>query len=62
MRIDINLGSPSGVAAAGLAAFSATMAAGRILGDRMATRFGPVALVRRRPAGWLAGQASPSAC
>ena len=30
----------------GLAAFSITMAAGRLVGDRLATRFGPVALVR----------------
>jgi MFS family permease len=41
-----DLGSPAGVAAAGLAAFSVTMAAGRMVGDRLAARFGPVALVR----------------
>jgi MFS family permease len=53
MRMDINLGSPSGVAAAGLAAFSVTMAAGRMVGDRLAVRFGPVKLVR--VSGLLAG-------
>jgi len=41
-----NLGTSAGVAAAGLAAFSVTMAAGRLVGDRLAARFGPVALVR----------------
>jgi MFS family permease len=41
-----NLGTSAGVAAAGLAAFSVTMAAGRLAGDRLAARFGPVALVR----------------
>ena len=42
----VNLGSPAGVAATGLAAFSVTMAAGRLAGDRLASRFGPVLLVR----------------
>ena len=42
----VNLGSPAGVAAAGLAAFSVTMAAGRLAGDRLASRFGSVLLVR----------------
>jgi MFS family permease len=51
--LHVNLGSPSGVAAAGLAAFSVTMAAGRMVGDRLAVRFGPVALVRA--SGLLAG-------
>jgi MFS family permease len=41
-----DLGSSSGVAAVGLAAFSVTMAAGRMVGDRLSSRFGPVALVR----------------
>ena len=51
--LHVNLGSPSGVAAAGLAAFSVTMAAGRMVGDRLSARFGPVALVRA--SGLLAG-------
>ena len=41
-----NLGSPAGVAAVALGAFSVTMAAGRLAGDRLAARFGPVRLVR----------------
>jgi MFS family permease len=41
-----NLGTSAGFAAAGLAAFSVTMAAGRMVGDRLAARFGPVPLVR----------------
>ena len=41
-----DLGSSAGVAAAGLAAFSITMAAGRVVGDRLASRFGSVTLVR----------------
>jgi len=41
-----NLHAPAGVATIGLAAFSITMAAGRMVGDRLAARFGPVALVR----------------
>lgn len=48
-----DLGSPAGVAAIGLAAFSITMAAGRMVGDRLAARFGPVLLVRC--SGLLAG-------
>ena len=40
------LGSSAAVAATGLAAFSITMAAGRVVGDRLAARFGSVALVR----------------
>jgi MFS family permease len=44
--LHVNLGSPVGFAAAGLAAFSVMMAAGRMVGDRLAGRFGPVALVR----------------
>ncbi len=51
--LHVNLGSPSGVAAFGLAAFSVTMAAGRMVGDRLSARFGPVALVR--VSGLLAG-------
>jgi MFS family permease len=48
-----NLGSPAGLAACALAAFSITMAAGRVAGDRLAARFGSVALVRA--SGLLAG-------
>jgi MFS family permease len=51
--LHVNLGSSAGVAATGLAAFSVTMAAGRLAGDRLAARFGPVALVRA--SGLLAG-------
>ncbi|MDA2811809.1 MFS transporter [Nocardiopsis sp. RSe5-2] len=39
-------GASDAVAAAGFAVFSAAMAAGRLVGDRLAARFGPVALVR----------------
>jgi len=48
-----NLGSSAGLAACALAAFSVTMAAGRVAGDRLAARFGSVALVRG--SGLLAG-------
>ncbi len=41
-----NLGTSAGFAAAGLAAYSVTMAGGRVAGDRLSARFGPVALVR----------------
>jgi fucose permease len=41
-----NIGTSTGYAAAGLAAFSVTMTAGRMLGDRLAARFGPGRLVR----------------
>ncbi len=41
-----DLGSPAAVAAGGLAAFSVMMAAGRMVGDRLASTFGPVRLVR----------------
>jgi MFS family permease len=44
--LHVNLHSSAGVAAVGLAAFSVTMAAGRVVGDRLASRFGPVNLVR----------------
>jgi MFS family permease len=44
--LHVNLGTSAGVAAAGLAAFSVTMAAGRVAGDRLAARFGSVRLVR----------------
>ncbi len=40
------LGTGPGFAATGFAAFSATMVVGRLLGDRLTSRFGPVALVR----------------
>jgi MFS family permease len=41
-----SLRTSAGFAALGYAAFSVTMAFGRLTGDRLATRFGPVALVR----------------
>jgi MFS family permease len=44
--LHVNLGTTPGLAAAALGAFSVTMAAGRLAGDRMAARFGPVRLVR----------------
>jgi MFS family permease len=44
--LHVNLGSSAALAAAGLAAFSVTMAAGRVVGDRLASRFGSVRLVR----------------
>ena len=36
-----NLGTSAGFAAIGFAAFSITMAVGRLIGDRLAARFGP---------------------
>jgi MFS family permease len=44
--LHVDLGTSAGLAAAGLAAFSITMAAGRMVGDRLAARFGSVRLVR----------------
>lgn len=41
-----SLGVAAGLAAAGLAAFSITMACGRLFGDRLAARIGPVPLMR----------------
>ncbi len=41
-----NLRTPSGFAVSGFAAFSLAMTVGRLLGDRLAARFGPVRLVR----------------
>jgi MFS family permease len=41
-----SLGASAGFAALGYAAFAVTMAFGRLAGDRLAARFGPVALVR----------------
>ena len=41
-----NLRTPSGFAVSGFAAFSIAMTVGRLLGDRLAARFGPVRLVR----------------
>lgn len=41
-----SLGSSTGAAATAFAAFSVAMTAGRLLGDRLAARFGPVRLVR----------------
>jgi fucose permease len=51
--LHVNLGAPPGVAAVALAAFSVTMAAGRVAGDSLAARFGPARLVRA--SGLLAG-------
>ncbi|MEU9889071.1 MFS transporter [Sphaerisporangium sp. NPDC051011] len=48
-----DLGSSAGLAAAAYATFSIMMTAGRLAGDRLAARFGPVALVRS--CGLLAG-------
>jgi predicted MFS family arabinose efflux permease len=47
------LGSTAGFAASGYAAFSIMMAAGRLAGDRLTVRYGPVKLVRA--SGVLAG-------
>jgi MFS family permease len=44
--LHVNLGTSAGLAAVGLATFSVMMAAGRLAGDRLAARFGSVALVR----------------
>ncbi|MEV7970887.1 MFS transporter [Sphaerisporangium sp. NPDC088356] len=41
-----DLGSSAGFAAAAYAAFSIMMTAGRLVGDRLSARFGPVVLVR----------------
>ena len=41
-----NLGTGAGFAASAYAAFAVAMMAGRLVGDRLALRFGPVALVR----------------
>ena len=41
-----DLGTSPGLAVVALGAFSVTMAAGRVAGDRLAARFGPVRLVR----------------
>lgn len=41
-----NLGTSAGLAAVGYGAFSVTMTAGRMAGDRLAARFGTVRLVR----------------
>ena len=41
-----NLGTSAGFAAMGYAAFALTMASGRLAGDRLADRFGPVTLLR----------------
>jgi MFS family permease len=41
-----NLGTSAGFAAMGYAAFALTMASGRLIGDRLAGRFGPVVLLR----------------
>lgn len=69
-----DLGTSQGFAALGFAAFSITMAVGRLFGDRLAQRFGPARLVRacgllaaaglaaglltRHPVGGLAGFAA----
>jgi len=44
--LHVDLGTSAGAAAVALGAFSVTMAAGRVAGDRLAARFGPVRLVR----------------
>jgi MFS family permease len=44
--LHVNLGAAPAVAAVALGAFSVTMAAGRLAGDRLAARFGPLRLVR----------------
>ena len=44
--LHVNLGTSAAAAAVALGAFSVTMAAGRVAGDRLAARFGPVRLVR----------------
>jgi MFS family permease len=44
--LHVNLGTSAAVAAVALGAFSVAMAAGRLAGDRLASRFGPVRLVR----------------
>ncbi|MDA0631804.1 MFS transporter [Nonomuraea sp. MCN248] len=41
-----SLGTSAGFAASGFAVFSVFIAAGRVVGDRMAARYGPVRLVR----------------
>ena len=43
--LHVDLGTSAGAAAVALGAFSITMAAGRVAGDRLAARFGPVRLV-----------------
>jgi MFS family permease len=41
-----NLRTPAGLAVSGFAAFSVAMTVGRLVGDRLAARFGPVRLIR----------------
>ena len=53
-----DVGTSAGLAAAGFAAFSVAMAAGRLFGDRLAARLGAAWLVRAGgalAAAWLAG-------
>ncbi|MGD0928026.1 MAG: MFS transporter [Streptosporangiaceae bacterium] len=52
------LGVQRGLAAAGFAAFSLAMAAGRLAGDRLAARYGPAGTVRRCGLLAVAGLAS----
>jgi MFS family permease len=47
LYLDRSLGASAAVAALAYAAFSITMAAGRLAGDGLTARLGPVALVRR---------------
>src|SRR4051812_14568308 len=77
LYVDRSLGASAAVAALAYAAFSITMTAGRLAGDRLTERLGPVALVRRgglvaaaglgaallagAPAAALAGFAGPGA-
>jgi MFS family permease len=58
--LHVDLGTSAGAAAVALGAFSVTMAAGRVAGDRLAARFGPVRLVRG--AAWSPDWAWRSAC
>jgi MFS family permease len=44
--IHTSLGAPAALSALGYAAFSATMVAGRLSGDRLSTRWGPVRVAR----------------
>jgi hypothetical protein len=53
--LDGTLGTGPGLAAAGYAVFSMAMAAGRLFGDRLTARFGPVPVVRTGAAVAAAG-------
>ena len=49
------LGAPAGLAAVTYTVFSATMTAGRLVGDRLADRLGPVRLIRLSAGGAAVG-------